>query len=353
MQGNTPVSAVAISSIPNGPAALGGLFEHAARPQWGLATCVHNGERSTAYQFQDGKLRKIATSHRHLMAEATRAFDEHARLQSELAAMAGAQLARQDLQDAGQELISLDQQLQLFLGDYADGFGDVAWIKQHRTGGKRSAKRHRDPAIERAKELLGRKEMLPLLIAGRHDVVIDRVIELLSSTSLLAKKQLVPLRLLDPNAQRRAAAALSELLYGDVEMASAMQAWVDALRSSGSPVSWLLATAVPALLKPNDHICIRASAFAHQLAWMAPRVQLSKSPGGRMYARLVEVALSLREELEARELAPRDLLDVHDFTWATLRPAARKRIAAMPPAPVHNDAPVQGTTADADESEAA
>ena len=132
-----------------------------------------------------------------------------------------------------------------------------------------------------------------------------------------------------------------------------MQAWIDALRSTGCSVSWLLATALPALVKPQEHMCIRASAFSHQLAWLAPRVQLSKEPGGRMYARVREVALSLRAALEARELAPRDLLDVHDFIWETLRPAARKRIAVMPPAPLDDGSSSDQQTGQDDGREAA
>jgi len=313
---------------------LGGLYEHRARPEWGLATRIARDGERTAYQFEDGKLRKIALSHAHLLDEVDRPRDESERLQRELTAKAGLTIARRTMSEAGDELITLDQQVRLFLSDFEGGFGDPSYVRTHRGSGLRFAKRHRDPAIAKAQALLSRREMLELIIASRHDVVMERVIELLESTSLVDKRQIATLKALDEKAMHRAVAALSELLYGDVDTALPMQRWIDALATAGKGVSWSLATALPALVQPHKHMCVRESVLSRQARWMAPRLQMTKVPNGKTYSRLRGMAHNLAEELEARDLAPRDLLDVYELVWLTLRPAARKRIATMPPAPL-------------------
>jgi hypothetical protein len=325
---------------------LGGLYTHSARPQWGLATRIAVEAERASYQFQDGKLRKITNTHAHLMAEERRPRDESERLERELVAMAGLSLARRSLREAGDELITLDQQIQLFLDDFEGGFEDATFLKKHRGAGRRRAKAHRDPAIARANELLGRKELLRLISTSRHDVVMERVIELLASTSLVNARHLETLKALDDRGVQRAASALCDLLYGDVDAATAMQAWIDAIATAGKGVHWSLATAVPALVQPKNHLCVLESVMRVQARWIAPSLRLNKTPSGKLYARIREMALRLVDELELRDMHTRDLLDVYDFVWLTLRPAARKRIAALPPAPLKSGTVLAAATDD-------
>ena len=319
------------SSSAPAPTNLGGLFEHVSRPKWGLATCVANGDAHASFQFQDGKLRKIGVSFIHLMNEVDRPLDESERIQSELAAKAGLTLSRRNAREAGDTLYTVAQQTQLFRTDFPLGFGDAEYIKKHRgTSKKKTAKRHRDAAIERAKRLFGRRELFQLIASAQHDVVMERVAELLGSTSLASKRQLEPLQALDADGQRRAASALCELLYGDVDMATAMQRWINALAAGGRGVSWQLATAPLALVHPNKHLCVAHTTIAQQARWLAPRLEAKREPTGKLYVRLLQLCRRLVNELDALDLRPRDLLDVHDFMALTLRPAARKRIDAMP-----------------------
>jgi hypothetical protein len=95
-------------------------------------------------------------------------------------------------------------------------------------------------------------------------------------------------------------------------------------------VTWQLATAVPALVHPNEHFCVAPNVLTYQARWLAPTLKLSKTPGGQLYVRLLAMASMLIDELNGMGIEPRDLLDVHDFVALTLRPAARKRLPAMP-----------------------
>jgi hypothetical protein len=264
------------------------------------------------------------------MRAVDRPLDESKRLRQTLAAKAGLTLARRTRRAAGSPLIQLDDQVRLFLADYHDGFADAAYVAEHRQG-RRRAKRHRDPAIAEAARLLGRGEMTRLIAASNHPVVMARVQQLLEATSLVTKRQLAPLGALDAQAVRQAVNALNELLGGNVDIAAGMQAWIDALATSRKGVSWALATAVVALVQPDRHLCVRDTVLRQQARWMAPQLKVSKTARGDVYARLRKMALHLVDELKARDLEPRDLLDVYDFVWLTLRPAARKRIAALPP----------------------
>jgi len=331
----TTSPASSTEAIPSDATLLGGLYEHKTRPEWGLALRGLSCDGRTAYQFQDGKPRKIADSHIHLMVEVDRPRDESQRMQRELALQAGLSVGRRERRGSGEEVFTLDQQVRLFLEDFADGFREPSFVKSYRGTGKRRNKRHRDPAVAQAGELLGRSVMLSLIAAYQHDEIIARAVEVLQATSLVTARQLIPLTSLDEAGKCRAATALCNLLYGDVVLATAMQAWVDALATAGKGVSWPLATALPALVMPHNHVCVHATAFGAQARWMAPSLRLAKSvPSGALYARVHAMALRTAEELEARDVAPRDLLDVYDFVRLTLRPAERARLSTMPSTPL-------------------
>ena len=80
-----PVLNAALNSVKNvSPQAtpstqIGGLFEHVARPHWGLAVRVSTGAEHETFQFEDGKLRRIGSAYLHLMNEVDCPVDESER----------------------------------------------------------------------------------------------------------------------------------------------------------------------------------------------------------------------------------------------------------------------------------
>jgi hypothetical protein len=84
-----------------------------------------------------------------------------------------------------------------------------------------------------------------------------------------------------------------------------------------------LLSALLGLVHPREHTCIRPSVFAAQAKMLMPAFKPPKSPTPMGYARYLQVARMVRDELIRHGHAPRDLLDVHDFIWTTLRPGAR------------------------------
>ncbi len=308
---------------------LGGLYRHRTRASWGLGTKVWRKDGLSGFQFQDGNLRRIADGFAHLLEPVDRPRDESERLQKELAGQAGVILGRRNQAGSDEILVTFQDQLLYFRGLFEGGFAGDAWKKKYRGAGARRIKRHRDPAIADASAQLAEADLRGLLAKGDHDAVIERAIAVLEKTSLVTKTQLKPLLALNEQTRPKAAETLVEVLYGEGPMGQAYQAWIGALRASRMNVSWALVTALPALVHPERHTCVRSTAFATQARWMAPSIELKKRPSGFAYERLLKMVDRVVDELTQADLAPTDRVDVYDFIVLTLSPSARKKIQAI------------------------
>ena len=69
---------------------------------------------------------------------------------------------------------------------------------------------------------------------------------------------------------------------------------------------------------------------------------------GILYERLANMTKDVKARLGEAGFEPRDMLDVTDFMWATLRPMAQKVILKM-----RSASPRLSATVDADEQQAA
>ena len=334
----TPADTIeqSIGDLP--PATERVLRRHAKRPDWGLAIAVWRRDGRTGYQFEDGNLRALANDFTHLMTPVDRPRDVTAELRRELSTRAGLTLARREQRrqekSKGGKLISLDDQVQLFLEDYPGGFQDPSWLADVRgVDGERALKRHRDPVIEKARSVLAHETLEPMLAAMAYGQLRESVFELLTKTNLVTKKQLEPLRVMDAFSERAFACGLVDWLHGDGNPELRLLRVLDSLRGPAGDPGWSLVTAFAALLDPENHIVVRATSLAEQAKWMAPGFALQRLPSARHYLRLLRMVRTVADELSQRDLAPRDLMDVTEFIAHTLRPAARKRISEKPPAP--------------------
>lgn len=305
------------------------LYAHRKGDDWGLAILAWERGPRRAYQFEDGRLRVFKQGYYDLLEEvdtpADRAMRVIAELQRKLGNTAGA--------DAGpraarkQPDISFEQQLAVFGIKYPDGFTDPVWIAAHRgdlEGGRR-LKRHRVPAIATAQELLAVAALDTALEEQRASEIHAGVVELLGSIDLVSKKQLEPLAALPAARHVTFVSRLRELLYGEDAYELRFERYVAtlALVHAAGP-SWQLATALPALVLPEQHICVRPATLRKQAEWMAPRLTFIKTPNGPLCARFDEMALAVSHQLEEAGLEPADLMDVFDFMVETLRPSAKK-----------------------------
>ena len=308
------------------------LLRHRTRPAWGLAIHAWECDGQHGFQFEDGTLRKIAESHLGLLEPVEVGFEVEEAAVARLRELAGLTMARDARSEReGETLLTLDDQLAIFLHQFKAGFDDAAWQKKQRgAGARRALKRHRDPAIAKARELLSEAAFEELIAGMRHDEVVRRAVEVLESTSLVEAQKLEGLRKMPERLAHPFAEALRDVLYGEGRYELLLLQLLQPLRSAGE-TSWALATALPALVHPGHHVCVRPSTFREQARWMAPQLVLQKHADPRQYLRLLGMAKTVADKLGERGHTPRDLFDVYDFMWFTLRPSAKRLLEEAAP----------------------
>ncbi|NNF37019.1 MAG: hypothetical protein HKN71_00005 [Gemmatimonadetes bacterium] len=295
------------------------LVRHVKRPQWGLAILAWERDEKRGYQFEDGRLRVFSSAYANLMEPAEpKNRPEDAVIADLQAALGTPGEDREPLQaDA-----TFEQQVALFESLYPEGFQGEAWAREMRApkSGGRALKRHRDPSIAVAQSVFDAGEVAAHLAEGRHSSWVDSVLDVLAETTLVSRSRVKALREMGEDERRTFAEAVADLVHGEDRFAARFKTWVRVLREGlDGKASWRLATSLPALVDPESHICVRHSAFIRQAAVIAPTSAYSRRPTARAYRNFRRVAEVVRTRLEAAGHEPRDLMDVLDFIWTTMR----------------------------------
>lgn len=299
------------------------LYRHSLRPEWGMALLAWEKNGRRAYQFEDGKLRKIQEGYYDLLdpvedAEVpTNAV--RANLQAAIKALKGG--ADQKVHKA---VCTFEQQIALFTKLYPKGFEDPKWVDDKRgTESGAALKRHREPSMEAAQEALAPVRAESLIEEGRQGELTESVLDVLAGTNLVPLSHVKSLRRLDEDESAEYAEVVYELVHGESPFEERFQTYLDMLtRFLGGRPSWRIGTALLALIHPQEHVAVRRSAFIRQAGSIAPTGAYSRKPKVTSYRSFRRVALGVQNRLEAAGHEPRDLLDVHDFIWTTLRKSA-------------------------------
>lgn len=301
------------------------LYRHETRPQWGLALMAWDSADKCAFQFDDGKLRVFKKGFHHLMkpVQVDEAVEKRVATELEDTLEANGSRRRKPLEPT----YPFSDQLAIFEKLYPEGFRGDKWTKKHRGVDGGRLKRHRSRAVEAAQEKLSEAELQTLVEEGREQEIVDRAIEVLKLTNLARLGRVKGLDELEGDDRKEAGRRIQDLLYGDDRFGARFRAWTRTLRANlPNRPSWRLTTALPALVHPEDHVCVRRSAFKRQAAIFGPSRLYSRKPKRTAYENYRRVARATKERLEDEGYSPRDLLDVHDFIWATLRPSAKKHL---------------------------
>lgn len=300
-------------------------YQHAAKPEWGVAVIAWEREGKRGYQFEDGQLRVFTSGYFHML-DPIAVSPERVRI---LHALLGLPLPT--VTSALPQPIdrpTIDEQIVYFLRAYPGGFAGEKWQSDRRGGSGRPLKRHRDPAIAFARTELTSARLAASLDQRREQEAVQTLANVLERTDLVAWAHVQKLPALPPNRARALVMGLLELLYGQASTEVRVVQWVQALtRGTGRAPSWTLATAPLALLHPDQHVCVHRTSFLAQAASVAPRLRVPASPSGVDYTRLLAMAESVREALKAAS-SPGDLLDVGDFISFTLGAQACKEMSA-------------------------
>ncbi|MEZ4251981.1 MAG: hypothetical protein R3B99_27525 [Polyangiales bacterium] len=303
------------------------LYRHPARKKWGVGLVLERLADRAHVQFQDGRLRTIHVDYLRKLEPVDRPYDVARGLVDALESM-----APDDLRNRGRrrsEPITIDEQLAYLVVEFPKVFADPGWVEEHRGDGrKRPLKRHRDALIARARRELAEDALKATREKGA-DAVVDLLGKLAKSTSLVGTKEAGAFASIDASHHEAVADAVVVLLHGKAPLEERFDGWVRALEAAlGDVPSWPLATLFLGTFEPDRHAVVHPSAFEQQARYMAPGLRCGDRPMGVLYERLRTMARETFERLSERGLVPRDLIDVHDFMWATLKPAARAEIEA-------------------------
>lgn len=298
------------------------LYRHKKRPQWGVAILAWEKDSRRAYQFEDGRLRRIKKGYYELMEPAEDVERSRDTIVSSLknALKTNRGKTTTKVQD---QVAPFSDQVDLFETLYPKGFQDEKWIEDHRRSSGRALKRHREPVVDDTRDLLSKERCDELIEGGRHEDLVESALDILAATSLVAISHVKSLRRISDEEKVQFAERIRDLLHGEGDFEERMEAYLDFLTEvfAGRP-SWRLATALPALMYPEEHVCVRRSAFTRQAGAISPMARYSKRASVRSYKNFRRVAQVVKKRLEKKNHEPRDFLDIYDFIWDTLRDSA-------------------------------
>lgn len=302
------------------------LYRHAKRPQWGLAILIRERRKARTFQFEGGRRRKIREDYCKLMEPVEDLGDREELIRKNLLRLAE---ARKDGSDRKvlEPVASFADQLALFTTLYPGGFQDPEWIEDHRESEGRALKRHRSPVSKEARQALSAENCEAAVSAGTHGELGRIVADLLSRSDLVPVSFAKALRGLEPEETRLHVDAVVRLLHGEGRHQDRFRNYVMTLTElfDGRP-KWRTATVLPGLVHPDRHTVVRRSAFIRQAAVIAPTARYSRRARAGVYENFLMVARGVRERLSAAGHEPRDLLDVYDFIWTTLRTSALEHL---------------------------
>lgn len=298
------------------------------RDQWGLGIVEDQFDDRVSLIFQDGRLRKFKIGSYHLLEAVDRPYDVTDRIVSNLESMSGKKKKRA-ARKATTKPVSLDEQVQFFVGLFEEGFSGGDYTDEHRGDGrKRPLKRHRDAMVEHA-QALGKTSFAKKRREGEYKELFDVMAQTLNSTDLISPKERKGFSKIKPRHHEALADSLYALLHGGSALHARFDGFVRALESAmGATPSWSLATALLAAVHPEEHVVINEKTVAQQALWMAPGVAVGQVPSGVLYERLLSMIGQVRTFLEENALDPRDMFDIVNFMLLTLKPAARKKIVS-------------------------
>lgn len=306
------------------------LVRHARCEAWGRGLMLWERDGKRGYQFEDGKLHVIAEPYFKLLLPATKP-DPVLRHQLTEQAVANGHAPDgyvvQGRKQGGTPLPNLDDQITVFESAYESNFHGEEWSEtfRARSSGRR-VKRHRDPAIAEAKELLSKDALQACLDSGNYPEVLARVVKVVGNTDLATKAQLDAFKGI--TADKELAEAFVGFLHNirDGELAVMARLRRALARFGLKAPAWTALTGPRALLYPSDHMCVRPSVIRAQAKLIMPRYKPGSVPSGDDYSRCLELAMSVREHLTKEGFAPRDLFDVTDFMKVTLSSSTKKQL---------------------------
>ncbi|HYQ18658.1 MAG TPA: hypothetical protein VEQ58_22945 [Polyangiaceae bacterium] len=285
------------------------LFSHTKRTNWGVGVVAEERDGKRTYLFEDGEERTLGVEGIGLMRKIEQPDrDQQATCTHLLSLLAKREGRREPTKAAGTS--AMERQIDRFRKKFRGGFSGGDW-----KGDKSAAfARHARGAIsQRVQERLSAESMQQRLADKDYAGLCKEAATLLAESGLATKEKELSLPEA-PAEQQRLAEALYGLLHGQESYEHRFDQWIAAYISAFKDApSWQIATALPALFSPVDHIYVEVTSFRKQLKALAREGTIGARPNGAAYVRCLTGARALAHLLATRGEVPLDLLDVHDF----------------------------------------
>ena len=313
------------------------LYQHARRPQWGLAILCGEDKTSRTFQFQDGRTRTFKEGWYQLMEPVEVEEDETNSIADNLSKAMDRQITRSRIMERakkeGRNIFTVSDQIALFRKQYPEGFTDPRYIEEVREGGGggRRRKKNRQAGIEHAQTTLSLEALDSLIGEYNYRAVYEAAIAVLSKTDIASTSTDVrPLRRLPDELIPEFAVTLRDLLYGEDSYQDRFGGYLALLEDhEETRPTWPMATVLQGLVHPQEHYCIKPSVFRQQARWLAPELSYSPTPSADRYEQYRAMAEDLKVRLSRGGLEPVDNLDIYNFIWETMRPGVRKDLLSV------------------------
>ncbi len=297
----------------DGAAQFPTLFVHAQRADWGVSVLSGENDGKRRYLFEGGEERTMGQGALDLMHKVEQP-DRHQRATYARLVALLAKRKTHTVPSATRAAQSpVAKQLANFHAKYSGGLHAAAWQGESQN---LPARQKRAASAKRMREQLSATALDKLAAAQRLDAIWNQGLALLSDSELGAELPDAPAT---SNQQRTLGAAVHELLHGSDGYERRFDQFIASYESAfGKPPSWQTATVLPALMFPTSHVYVEPNTFRKQLKALSQLSALAARPNGVTYARCLNMARTLANQLAAHGEVPRDLLDVYDFMRSTV-----------------------------------
>lgn len=293
------------------------LFVHEQRANWGVSVLSGESDGKRRYLFEGGDERTMGQGALDLMRKVERPDHHQRATYARLVALLAKRKTHTAAPGTRSAPAALLKQLALFHAKFSGGFHGADW----QADPQQLAERESRSASSKKVTLQLAERALDKLAKGKRD---DRIWEL--AGTLLVQSELACDELTAPTANQRSAlgAAVGELLHGQGAHEKRFDRFIACFESAfGKPPGWQTATALSALMFPTTHVYVEPNAFRKQLKLLSRASPLGARPSGASYARCLDMARTLANQLAAKGEVPRDLFDVHDFIRVTVSASAK------------------------------
>lgn len=293
-----------------------------SRPEWGRGLFVEERDGKRYYDFEDGERHVLLEQGWSKLEEVALPEKERAALERRLRGIAQRKEAvakKSKKRGAGAKIAaSFADQRSLFDAKFPGGFLGEKYVEEERApADRRGPKGYKERILLMAKETFSKETLEAAKSSGDLQSVVDRVRKVMQSAFTLMHPQsdVVPFTNMQPVNHAAFVDALIDLVHGSGDFAGRFDRYVEVL--ARGRVTWPLATFVPAVYFPSEHLFVKPQPLEEQAQILGMSVGYDPEPTAEGYSRMKAVGEEVKKRLVDAGHTPRDLLDVYTFIWLT------------------------------------